>query len=734
MSSYNKVISRISFRHLILTILVLVFLGACKNPFDVNSVQTKDDKSTGTFSLPSSILAATLNQNNISAYITIDNGQGSTRRDPMIISNGTAQFTTTLAPGSYTFTIEFEYNDTVYSNIPLANAVKTGINIDASGNTPVAFQQSAYSYPDEDNDQVYNIIELEQGTDPTNAADKPPLVCSTDAGVISCTNPNLIPPTISDGNLRYSLDAGDNVMISWKPAQDNVSSGSVLQYQLYISLSDNIQNVADVLANGTAFGGLGTSPQSAVLGAFVLNVYWNVLVQDESGNLSAYVSSKVGGVLDPSFYGVGYFTQNNAAGGDASDEGKSVTVDANNNILVTGSSWNGTSYDMVIWRFTKNSTGNWMLDPNFPNANGSSLGYILEDGATAVGSWDYGNAITVDKSGRILVTGYSDSTGKGAADMVIWRYAKDANNNWTLDPTFNGVGYITHDNAAGGNGWDEGKDIAVDSLGNILVTGRSANGSTYKMVLWRYSNVSGSWTLDTSFGDDDPASADPAIKLGYFVASVGYQGYSVALDPSGNIVIAGDSFGTNWDMIVWRYAPDGNGIWQLDPTFNSTGYIIGDNGGSEFGRSVTNDLAGNILVAGYGQGTYKELIVWRCAKDINGNWSLDHNFPSADGSSPGYVTFGDVTDGPNSWGYGIAVDQSNRILVTGNSLGVAVWRYAKDATNNWGLDPTFNGVGYVTSGGSNDEGDDIVLDADGNIVVAGISNLSDMAVWRYLAP
>ena len=123
MSSYNKVVSRFSFRHLILTILVLVFLGACKNPFDVNSVQTKDDKSTGTFSLPSSILAATLNQNNISAYITIDNGQGSTRRDPMIISNGTAQFTTTLAPGSYTFTIEFEYNDTVYSNIPLANAV-----------------------------------------------------------------------------------------------------------------------------------------------------------------------------------------------------------------------------------------------------------------------------------------------------------------------------------------------------------------------------------------------------------------------------------------------------------------------------------------------------------------------------------------------------------------------------------------------------------------------------------
>ena len=65
--------------------------------------------------------------------------------------------------------------------------------------------------------------------------------------------------------------------------------------------------------------------------------------------------------------------------------------------------------------------------------------------------------------------------------MVIWRY----NSNGSLDNTFGNNG-IVHHNTAGGNDWEEGRSIYVDSNGKIYVTGLSWNGSNDDMVIWKY--------------------------------------------------------------------------------------------------------------------------------------------------------------------------------------------------------------------------------------------------------
>ena len=76
------------------------------------------------------------------------------------------------------------------------------------------------------------------------------------------------------------------------------------------------------------------------------------------------------------------------------------------------------------------------------------------------------------------------SGGSPNYDMVIRRYNSDGN----IDTTFAGVGYVTHNNAAGGNANDIGWSVALDAAGRILVCGisKSGAGNWYDNVIWRY--------------------------------------------------------------------------------------------------------------------------------------------------------------------------------------------------------------------------------------------------------
>ncbi len=180
------------------------------------------------------------------------------------------------------------------------------------------------------------------------------------------------------------------------------------------------------------------------------------------------------GTLDTSFGTNGVVVHNNAAGGNGTDVGRSITLDSQGRILVTGYSENSSSnHDMVIWRFNSDGT----LDTSF-----GTNGVVVHHNAAGGNEDDEGRSIIVDGQSRILVAGSSWNSG-GNHDMVIWRFNSDG----TLDTSFGTNGAVVHHNAAGGNRHDRGFSIVLDSQGRILVTGHSRNSSgDDDMVIWRF--------------------------------------------------------------------------------------------------------------------------------------------------------------------------------------------------------------------------------------------------------
>jgi uncharacterized delta-60 repeat protein len=187
------------------------------------------------------------------------------------------------------------------------------------------------------------------------------------------------------------------------------------------------------------------------------------------------------GTLDTTFGG-GFVVHNNAAGGNRDDVGNSIYVDSRGRIYVTGHSVNSRNADMVIWRYNS--------DGRIDRAFGGGLGYVVHHNAAGGNSHDKGKSIYVDERGdKIYVTGYSMAPFSNPTwivynyDMVIWRY----NSNGTLDTTFGeGLGFVCHNSAAGGNTDDVGNSIYVDSTGKVYVTGYSFNGRNNDMVIWKY--------------------------------------------------------------------------------------------------------------------------------------------------------------------------------------------------------------------------------------------------------
>jgi uncharacterized delta-60 repeat protein len=339
---------------------------------------------------------------------------------------------------------------------------------------------------------------------------------------------------------------------------------------------------------------------------------------------------------------------------NSEEQASSIAIDSAGNVYVTGRSvGSGTGNDYATIKYNPTGVQQWVQRYNGPGNN--------TDAATS---------IAVDNSGNVYVTGFSVGSGTGN-DYATIKYNSAGVEQWVQ--RYNGPG----------NSWDDASSVAIDSAGNVYVTGYSNGGGTgndYATIKYNSSGVQ-QWVQRYN----GPGNTDDRAN-------------SIAVDSEGNVYITGYSVGsgTNFDYATIKY--NSSGVQQWVQRYNGPG-----NHGDQ-ATSIAVDSAGNVYVTGYsnGSGTGNDYATIKYNSAGVEQWVQRYNGP------------GSIGDRANS----IAVDNAGNVYVTGRSRGsgtnddYATIKYNSSGVQQWVQ--RYNGPSNTT-----DAANSIAVDNAGNVYVTG---------------
>jgi uncharacterized delta-60 repeat protein len=386
-----------------------------------------------------------------------------------------------------------------------------------------------------------------------------------------------------------------------------------------------------------------------------------------------------------------------------------LAVDGAGNVYVTGESSGsgiGLKSDYATIKYGPDGSEQWVRRYNGP-AN----------------DYDFASALAVDGAGNVYVTGYSWDPWH--YHYVTIKYGPDGSEQWVR--RYNGPG----------DGDDVPYALAVDTAGNVYVTGRSAGSSTSDDYATIKYGPDGSEQWVRRY--NGPGNADD-------------WAYDLAVDGAGNVYVTGTSSGsgTGDDYATIKYGPDGSEQWVA--RYNGPGNYYDEPG------ALAVDGAGNVYVTGYSVGgsTSDYATLKYNASGVQ-QWVARYNGPATNndmaralavdaagnvyvtggswgsGSDYDYATIKYGPDGGEQWvrrydgpakyddrTTALAVDAAGNVYVTGGSWGssgdydYATIKYGPDGSQQWA-------ARYDGTGSGRDVGCALAVDAAGNVYVTGHS-------------
>jgi len=340
----------------------------------------------------------------------------------------------------------------------------------------------------------------------------------------------------------------------------------------------------------------------------------SALAVDASGNVFVTGYSYRGGVnfdittIKYTSAGAQSWQAYSGNGTSAFDEGRDITVDLNNDVIVTGGVQNtaGTNTDYRTIKYTNAGGVAWTVD----YSNSTNL--------------DMGLAVITDATNNVYVTGHSFVTGQDLNIRTI-KYNSAGTQQWNTATNYSVINSI-----------DSPSKIVVNTLGEVFVAGRVFNGTSTDddIVVMKY-NAAGTVTNNTIInGTADNADKANRIYLdasnnlylaakiknigtsedfylAKFNSSLGliwsdsYNGSSndydeatdITIDASGNVYACGSTYSStsNYDFLTVRYdGTTGARIWATK--FNGTA------NNTDQAKRISVDAGGNVYVSGDSKG------------------------------------------------------------------------------------------------------------------------------------
>lgn len=274
---------------------------------------------------------------------------------------------------------------------------------------------------------------------------------------------------------------------------------------------------------------------------------------------------------------------------------------------------------------------------------------------------------------------------------------------------------------AGGNGKDYGNTIAVDNEGNIFVGGEFSNTANFGDI-----EVTSLGNVDYFLAKYDSNHTAQWVKTGgEFLTD---RIYGVALDDAGNIYTTGHFFGTaqidtatftsagNLDLFTIKFNSEGEAEWVRQGTGSS----------QVSSRSIAVDSEGNVIVVGYFGSSSSTTVDFGNGVTVNSNGNRDGWIVKYDnaGNTLWATGMGGVSSGEEV--NDVVVDADGNIYVTGMFNVSAVFGSVTLSSNGEDdifiakYSPSGDLVWVENAGGAHDdEGNTIALDSEGNIYVGG---------------
>ncbi len=362
-------------------------------------------------------------------------------------------------------------------------------------------------------------------------------------------------------------------------------------------------------------------------------------------------------VIDPPYQWHTFYGSGN------DDYGQAIALDGTGNVYVTGA-----------------SSASWLGDgntaPRHAHSGGKDL-VVLKLNSNGVYQWhtfygsagnDEGQGLAIDSSGNLFVTGSSNASWPGDKSKAPLHPYSGGSDLVVLK--LNSAGVYQWHTFYGSAGSDEGRGLAVDTGGNIYVTGTSH-------ATWN--------------GDSGPASGAPlhphgggavgdilVLKLGssgayqwhtFYGSANSDEGRALALDGEANVYITGFSqsawAGTGgraplhphnggFDITVLKLAGNGTYIWH---TFQGSS-------GDDYGEAIAVDLTGHLYISGTSGSSWSGDLGLPSLHPHSGGVDLVIVKLTEDGAYQWHTFYGPVGAAGDT---GITLDRTGHVYVTGAS-------------------------------------------------------------------